>query len=117
MGSDMLMALGAATVSGRPLFGLNCFGATGGVCAVPRQHQDLEVETLNLSSVSLPQVRQTCAVLGLQAPKSWGLSSGVNEHGVAIGLARWRSRMPAAAAGLRGDEAVRLTLERSQHAR
>lgn len=117
MGSDMLMALGAATVSGRPLFGVNCFGWSGGVCALPRQYQDVEVETLNLSSVSLPQVRQTCAVLGLQAPKSWGLSSGVNEHGVAIGLARWRSRLPAAATGLRGDEAVRLTLERSQHAR
>jgi hypothetical protein len=119
MGCDMLMALGPATSAGRPLFGVNCFGSASErmrVGALPRQHHCAD-EMLALSSVTLPQVRQTCAVLGLQGGRAWGFLNGVNEHGVALGCARWRSRLPQASAGLTAPEAVRLTLERSHTAR
>ena len=68
------------------------------------------------SQLQLPQSRQTCAVLGVQAEDDWGLQFGCNEHGVAIGVARWRSRLPAREPALTGPELTRLALERGHSA-
>jgi hypothetical protein len=119
MGCDMLTALGPATSAGRPLFGVNCFGPAAArlrLTALPRRIHCAD-EVLMLSGLSLPQVRQTCAALGLQNGASWGFVNGVNEHGVALGCSRWRSRLAQVASGLTATEAVRLSLERSHTAR
>jgi hypothetical protein len=64
----------------------------------------------------VPQVRQTFTVLGLGPRGRWGLSHGINEHQVAMGMATWSSRDGGCQPGLHGDELVRLTLERSHSA-
>jgi hypothetical protein len=118
MGCDMLVALGPATTHGHTLLGFNGFApATEQIrlraCSGQLHSAD---ETLSLGNVSLPQVRQTSAVLGLQHPSAWGLLGGVNEHHVAVGMTRWRSRLPKERPGLSGADLVRLALERSHSA-
>lgn len=115
MGSDMLVALGPASVNGLTLFGLNHHAAE-------RTHHLRLVAggdhapdaALNLSGLTLPQARQTCAVLGWQPAGTWGFTHGVNEHRVAVGISTWNSRLPRQPSGLTGAELARLALERSR---
>jgi hypothetical protein len=119
MGGDILVALGPATVQRRPLFGLNCLGAgqeRAQLAALPSGLHSAD-EKLRLPGGEIAQVRQTLAVLGLQTPGVWGLTSGVNERHVAVGVAHWRSRLPQARAGLSATDLARLALERSHCAR
>jgi dipeptidase len=74
-------------------------------------------ETLRVGPLQLPQVRQTCAVLGSQAPGSWGFAHGFNQHQVAVGHSCWRSRLAGLSPGLTGADLTRLGLERGKSAR
>jgi dipeptidase len=72
---------------------------------------------VRLTNLTLPQARQTFAVLGVQAPGEWGLLGGVNERHVAVGHTTVATRLPAPRPGLTGGELVRLALERAGSAR
>jgi hypothetical protein len=71
---------------------------------------------INAGACQVSQVRQTCTVLGCGPRGAWGLTHGINEHRVAMGMATWSSRVVCPEAGLDGTELVRLTLERSHSA-
>jgi hypothetical protein len=118
MGCDMLVARGLATVAGQSLFGLNLFHTSGQrleLRHIPASYHSPD-ETVPTRQGKLPQVRETCAVLGAHTDVGWGLTFGVSERRVAVGVARWRSRFDAAPAGLTGAELTRLALERSHSA-
>jgi hypothetical protein len=118
MGCDMVVALGKATVQENTLFGINYHGPGRHVHSlqrlVGRSHAPDEV--LRLGPLQLPEVRQTCTVLGNQPQGSWGLTHGINEHRVVAGFCRWQSKVPPSQQGLSGAELIRLTLERSHSA-
>lgn len=119
MGCDMVVALGQATVNGLCLFGLNRHGPRA---PWPVLRRTIGAEyppgaRIKTSRLEVPQVRQTYTVLGSGLPGDWGLTHGVNEHKVAVGLASWTSKLVAPAPGLHGTDLVRLTLERSRSAR
>jgi secernin len=119
MGGDLVVALGRATVDGHTLFGQNSEQPTrAGACLqIIRGRSFALGETVQTSSVELPQARQTWTVLGSRPHGAWGFQHGVNEHGVAAGRVPLRTRVADAAPGLRGTDLVRLALERSQTAR
>src|SRR5262245_2083185 len=115
MGCDMMLALAAATAERHALLGLNLHGAGPQrlrLQHVPAAHHPHDA-AIPTSLLLLPQVRQTCAVLGVQPDDGWGFVFGCNEHGLAIGVARWRSRQTSEQPGLTGPELARLALERS----
>ena len=92
MGSDMPVALKEASANGNTHFALNQYAADDTrrqVCKLPAQY----VAPGEMMSFSVPQVRQTYAVLGVQAAEHWGMLHGVNENRVAIGVTGWTSRM------------------------
>src|SRR5688572_21789335 len=118
MSCDMVVALPSATGQNGALFGFNLH-------EVARHEQRLcrfagsvhaPDESVQLASLLLPQSRQTFTVLGNQPAGSWGLSHGLNDHGVAAGHCSWKSKL-AGDKGLTGPELVRLCLERSRSAR
>jgi hypothetical protein len=118
MGCDMVVALGAATAHGHTLVGVNLYGSELTRCTLRRwpagsHSPDEHIQT---DQLTLPQVRQTCAVFGLQPENGWGFSHGCNEHQVVVGAARWRCRAALGGPGLTGPDLVRLTLERSHSA-
>lgn len=117
MGCDMVMAVGQATGQQGSLVGVNEHGTPprNQVRRWPRKTHAAD-ESIRLGMLELPQMRETCAVLGSQPQGAWGLSHGLNELGLALGVACWQSKLPAAE-GLRGTDLVRLTLERSHSAR
>lgn len=114
MGSDMLVALGSASVQGLTLFGLNhhAAGRPHHLRLAASCHHAPDA-TILLGERDLPQARQTCTVLGWQPAGTWGFTHGVNEHRVAVGVATWNSRLPRQQTGLTGAELTRLALERS----
>lgn len=119
MASDMVVALGSSTVGGATVFGVNQHGAGRAKPVLRRvagRHCSPD-ETLKLGALSLPQTRQTCTVLGSQAPGAWGFGHGCNEHHVVVGCAGWQSRLERDGPGLLGPDLVRLALERSHSAR
>jgi dipeptidase len=119
MGSDLVVALGQATVNGQTLFGQNCHRPAGETLALRRVPGKTFApdETVKTAHAELPQVRQTYTALGAQAPGDWGYQHGVNEHQVAAGCAAWRSRLLGTGQGLLGVDLVRLALERAAAAR
>lgn len=118
MGSDMLVALREASVTGSTLFALNHHASPAERHAIVALHGQMHDTgaTITCGNAKLPQARQTYSVLGLQTCGQWGLVHGVNEHRVAIGATPWRSRLPASSSTLNGYDLVRLTLERSKGA-
>jgi hypothetical protein len=119
MGCDLVTALGPATVPGHSLLGVNYFGLgadQGGLCLLAaRVHAP--GEKVAHPRMQIPEVRHTARVLGWQAPGAWGLKFGANEHQLAAGSCRWKSRFNQAASGFEGADLVRLTLERAMSAR
>jgi hypothetical protein len=118
MGCDMVVALGQATANGQTLFGLNCHGPRAQGLRLRRHAGQMHApgSVIRASAGVLPQARRTYTVLGCGARGPWGLTHGLNEHKVAMGMATWSSRVISPQPGLEGAELVRLTLERSQSA-
>jgi hypothetical protein len=118
-GCDMAAALPAATADGRTLFGwVGARPAGEGLAlywAPPRDHAP--GTTARAQHVAVPQVRRTCGVLGARPAGRWGLLFGVNEHGVAAGVAPTRTKLHGDRPGLTGPDVVRLALERAAGAR
>ncbi len=118
MGSDLVVALGRATVNGQTLLGQNCHGAPGGhpsLLHVPGKAFTPD-DAVDTAHVRLPQVRQTFTVLGCRPHGTWGYQFGVNDHQLAVGCGSWDSRLDGGR-GLLGTDLVRLTLERAPGAR
>jgi len=118
MGCDMVVALGQATANGQTLFGLICHGPLAHGPRLRRHGGQMHApgSVIRTSAGELPQARRTYTVLGCGACGHWGLTHGLNEHKVAMGMATWTSRVVSQQPGLEGAELVRLTLERSQSA-
>lgn len=118
MDADIVLAIGMATFQGQTLIGQNNHHAGDErhiLCRLPRR-KFASGETAQCPSLALPQVRQTAAVLGCKPVDGWGLSSGMNEHQLAIATTSWRSRL-ASALGAPGADLARLALERCTAAR
>jgi secernin len=119
MGSDMMVALGRATVEGQTLFGQNSSRALeerSSLRLTPGR-QYTYGERLTTQYLELPQARQTWTVLGSQPRGFWGYDHGVNEHLVAVGCLPLRPTRLCATPGLLGTDLVRLALERGRTAR
>ncbi|MCI0380334.1 MAG: hypothetical protein L0215_22345 [Gemmataceae bacterium] len=119
MACDLVVALNPATADGAKLFGLNCHELSPRPISLRRCAGQIHTpgDVLMTKHHRIPQPRQTWTVLGVGPRDDAGLTHGVNEHQVAMGLARWQSRIHPQKPGLLGDELVRLTLERSRSAR
>jgi len=119
MGSDMVVALGQATVGQQTLLGINLFAEEPETVALQRVDRRTYTpdETVNLNGLKIPQVRQTYRILGLNQAGQWGFQFGANECAVAVGATPWRSRLAPVTEGIRGPDLVRLTLERAGSAR
>jgi hypothetical protein len=119
MGGDMMTALGRAVADGHTLFGHNAAGRPGAPFRLERTPGGSHApdERVRATFLQLPQARQTYAVLGGRPAGAWGYCQGVNEHGVAAGCTRLRTRLRLSAPGLTGPDLVRLALERGATAR
>ena len=119
MGCEMATALPGATLDGSTLFAHNSNRpADEGQSLFWLSGRDHAVgESVRVGRLDLPQVRRTCALLGVRAADGWGCEHGVNEHGVAIGATPTHTRLRGETPGLTGADLVRLTLERSSSAR
>lgn len=121
MASDMVVALGPATVGGVTLVGVNLHGpgtARPTLRRYPGRHCSPD-ETVQLTDVRLPQARQIYTVLGSQPPGEWGFRHGFNEQHVFVGCGAWQSKLGEAegpVGGLHGPDLVRLALERARSA-
>jgi hypothetical protein len=119
MASDMVVALAGATTEGQTLFGHNSNRPAGEVPELVREpgRAFAPGEAVVTAALRVPQVRQTASVLASRALGAWGYQHGVNQHGVAVGLTRFHTRLTGEPAGLTGPELTRLALERATRAR
>lgn len=119
MGSDMVVALGPATVTQSTLFGLNSHRSKGEVptIRVIPGTEHAPDEYISFHGMKVPQARKTFTCLGCRPENHWGFYYGVNEHRVAAGFSDWNSALQSSKEGLEGTDFVRLILERSQSAR
>jgi secernin len=119
MGSDMVVALGPATVDGQTLFGHNSdrpLRERQSIRRIPGRELAPD-EKVKTNSLELPQARHTYTVLGAQPEGCWGYTQGVNDQGVAAGCAVLHNKIPCSGPGLLGTDLVRLVLERGRTAR
>jgi len=115
----MMTALGRAAADGHTLFGHNAAGRSQAPFRLERTPGGSHApdERVRATFIALPQARRTHAVLGGRLAGAWGYCHGVNEHGVAAGCTRLRTRLLLDAPGLTGPDLVRLALERGPTAR
>jgi hypothetical protein len=119
MSSNMAVALTRATTDGHMLFGTNLHRTTSEGQGLVRHpgRAFAPGETVRATHLTIPQVRQTCTVLGVRRCAQWGLVQGINEHAVVIGLTPIRTRLTTSEPRLLGSDLVRLALERASGAR
>ncbi|MFO0865486.1 MAG: hypothetical protein U0744_12700 [Gemmataceae bacterium] len=119
MKTDMVVALGSATIQQQTLLGRIDFGidpALLDVCRLdPSYHS--EEDSIALRGLSLPLAgRQSHGVLGCRFAGQWGLTYGCNDANLAIGVSRWSSRFADPTLGFSGPDLVRLALQRTKSA-
>jgi secernin len=116
---DTLVALGSRTAGGATLFAKNS-DRPPAECQ-PLFHAPCQTHPLGAvvrcQYVTVPQARETLAVLGSRPWWLWGFEHGVNECRVAIGNEALHAREMPGQAGLLGMDLVRLGLERGRTAR
>jgi secernin len=115
MGSDAVVARRSATVDGLTLFGQNLHGPgqfSPRICL--REGRDFVPGQLcDIAGFSVPQVKRTQSVLGLQPHNSSGYRVGLNSANVVAGCLPLEMRLRESHQGLTGPDLVRLILERS----
>lgn len=116
---DTFVALRQATRDGSVIFGKNSDrepNEAHELVLIPHATHPEESE-VECTYISLPQVRETNAVLLSKPFWIWGAEMGVNEHGVAIGNEAVFTKVPYdKSAGLIGMDFLRLALERASSA-
>jgi len=117
---DSIVALPGETAAGLTLYGKNS-DRKGDEAQPLVQHPAAyhpPGSTVACTHVEIPQVEETCRVIGHSPWWVWGFEHGVNEHGVAVGNHTVFSREPIEEEpGLIGMDLVRLALERGRSAR
>lgn len=113
---DTFVARGAATADGATVFGKNSDREPNEAQVLeyhPRREAAAGAE-LKLTYRTIPQVRETRAVILSRPFWMWGAEIGANEDGVAIGNEAVWSKLPQSLKpGLTGMDMLRLALERS----
>ncbi len=115
---DSLVALGNATADGALLFAKNSDRPANEcqpLVQVARQAHS-PGSALRCTYIEIPQVGETCRLIGSQPFWCWGFEHGLNERGVAIGNHTVFSKEPLEGKGLIGMDLVRLGLERGRTA-
>jgi secernin len=122
LGCDTFVAYPPTTAPGTVVFGKNSdrpCGESQSIRRYPAQHHAAD-SSVKCTYISIPQVRQTHAVLLSQIDWMWGAEHGANEHGVVIGNEAVWTRMDdedLATERLLGMDLVRLGLERGSSAK
>ncbi len=116
---DTFVALGSATSDGRVVFGKNSdrpFSEKQTIFYFPREQHPNEIN-VKCTYISIPQVKETHAVLLSKPSWMWGAEIGANEMNVVIGNeAIFNTKEPMGPPSLIGMDLVRLALERSSTA-
>lgn len=116
---DTLVALSNSTENKNVIFGKNSdrpYREAQLITYFPRTKYS-EGEQLKCTYISIPQIKETSAVLLSQPYWMWGAEMGANEYGVAIGNEAVYSKELLRRTGLLGMDLLRLGLERSNNAR
>lgn len=113
---DTLVALKNSTTDGSVILAKNSDRLINeGHCLLffPRQNHDPDKEVVKTTSLEIPQVEETFAVL-LSAPYwIYGCEMGANEYGVTIGNEAVFTKEPERDEGLLGMDFIRIALERA----
>jgi len=115
---DTLIALGEATEDGSVIFGKNSDRPQDEVQLItyaPRTTYS-KGDELKCTYISIPQVKETAAILLSQPWWMWGAEMGANEYGVVIGNEAIYTNEPLRNKGLLGMDLLRLGLERGKNA-
>ena len=115
---DSLVALGSATADGAVLFAKNSDRPANEcqpLLQLPRRAHAVG-SALRCTYIEIPQVAETCRLIGSRPFWCWGFEHGLNEHGVAIGNHTVYSKEYLEGKGLIGMDLVRLGLERGRSA-
>jgi len=113
---DIMIAPGLVTAQGKAIFAKNSDRQPNegqGLVWVPATVHE-QGSQLKCTYISIPQVKETHAVLLSQPFWLWGAEMGVNEHGLVIGNEAVFSKIPAnKTPALLGMDLLRLGLERA----
>jgi len=116
---DTFVALGTATRDGSVIFGKNSDrepNEAHQLVIIPRAKHPVNGE-VSCTYVSIPQVKETNAILLAKPFWIWGAEMGANEHGVVIGNEAVFTKVPyEKKPGLIGMDFLRLALERTASA-
>lgn len=113
---DTMIATGLITAQGKPIFAKNSDRPPNegqGLVWFPAKTYE-QGSSLQCTYISIPQVKETHAVLLSQPFWMWGAEMGVNEHGLVIGNEAVFSKVPPnKTSALLGMDLLRLGLERA----
>jgi secernin len=115
---DTFVALPDATVDGSVIFGKNSDRPAGEIQDVVTLAAQTysKGQRVQCTSIEIPQVEHTIAVILSKPRWMWGAEMGANECGVVIGNEAVWTTQPCQATGLLGMDLVRLGLERGETA-